>query len=169
MSEQDDAARWEAVEEATELLVAGEPGRALELLRSLIETDPRNPYAYHYAATALFELKQLEPARDALQAAIRLAPRYLAAHVALSHTLRLLREPAGAAAAAAEALRLFPDDADALHAAGLAAAAGGRLRAAREYLERFLQGAPELEPALEVRSMLALMEKRPEGTPFDIG
>ena len=118
-----DDKHWEAVESATELLVEGKLREGLEELRRVIEADPRNPYAYHFMATALFELQQLEPARDAYQAALRLAPDYLAARVALAHVLRLLGQPRAALAQANEALRRFPKDAAALHAAGLASAA----------------------------------------------
>ena len=164
--ERDDAARWEAVEEATELMVEGEMASALDRLRAVLRDDPENAYAYHYCGVALYELDQLEPARDAFRAATRLAPRYLAAWVALANTERLLGAPHEALRAAERALGLFPDDGDALHAAGLAAAAGGRIELARGYLERFLASRPELEAALEARTILALLAKIPEGQAF---
>lgn len=152
-----DAEHWEAVEEATELLVEGQFQRGLEVLREVIERDPRNPYAYHFLGTALFELGQLEPARDAYQAALLIAPDYLAARVALSHVFRLLKKPEAALAQAKEALRRFPGDGAAMHAAGLAKADGGDRRGARRDLEQFLETGPELEAQLEVQGILRML------------
>src|SRR6185295_12003281 len=123
--EQRDSAYWEAVEEATELLQERRFEDALLALRDVIKTQPNNPYAYHYLGAAFFETKHLEAARDAYRAALRLAPEYLGARVALSHVLRMLGDTNGALAAAKEALRRFPKDAEAMHAAGLAHAARG--------------------------------------------
>ncbi|MBW2526965.1 MAG: tetratricopeptide repeat protein [Deltaproteobacteria bacterium] len=152
-----DADHWDAVEEATELLVQGDLQRGLEMLRDIIEADPQNPYAYHFLGTALFELGQLEPARDAYQAALLLSPNYLAARVALSHVLRLLKKPEAALAQANEALKRFPGDGAAMHAAGLAKADGGDRSGARRDLERYLQTGPELEAQLEVQGILQML------------
>src|SRR5262249_26959213 len=120
-----DAAHWEAVEDATELLEARQFQEALVALREVIKTSPANPYAYGFLGHALYELGQLEPARDAYRAALRLSPDYLGTRVALSHTLRQLGDTDGALAQAKEALRRFPKDGDAMHAMGLAYAARG--------------------------------------------
>jgi Flp pilus assembly protein TadD len=130
-----DEQHWQAVEEATELLLEGRLEDGLKMLRDLVRREPSNPYAYHFIGTALFELRQLEPARDAYRAAIKLAPGYLAARVALSHVLRLLGDIDGALEQATEALELFPRDGAALHAAGLAHAAKGQRGPARTRLE----------------------------------
>ncbi|NUQ77025.1 MAG: tetratricopeptide repeat protein, partial [Polyangiaceae bacterium] len=81
---------WDAVEEATELLIEERYVEALIELRRVIKNDPKNPYAFNYLGVALFETGELEAARDAYRAAIRLAPDYLAARVGLSHALRTL-------------------------------------------------------------------------------
>lgn len=161
-----DAEHWEAVEEATELLVEGEFQAGLEALRDVLADDPNNPYAYHFLGTALFELKQLEPARDAYRAAVRLAPSYLAARIALSHVLRLLGDLDGALEQAEQAVRRFPNDGAAQHAAGLALAAKGRRREARRKLQGFLDTNPELEAQLEVRGILEMLGLGDEDEPL---
>src|SRR6266536_2479442 len=83
-----DAKDWGEVEEATELLHEERFPEALYALRDIIKANPRNPYAYYYLGVALFETAEPEPARDAYRAAIRIAPDYLGARVALSHVLR---------------------------------------------------------------------------------
>lgn len=148
---------WSAVEEATELLVEERYVEALIELRRVIKADPKNPYAYHYLGVALFETGEIEASRDAYRAALKLAPNYLAARVGLSHTLRTLGDAEGALREAKEALRRFPKDGDALHAAGLAHAARGNKHLAKEHLERYLQSGPEAESALEVRQILEML------------
>lgn len=152
-----DAEHWTAVEEATELLVEGQFEEGLRALRDIIRQDPQNPYAFHFLGTALFELKQLEPARDAYRAALRLAPAHLAARIALSHVLRLLGDPQAALVEANRAVERFPHDGAAQHAAGLASAAIGDRQSARTHLEGFLESGPELEAQLEVRGILEML------------
>ncbi len=161
-----DAERWDAVEEATELLVDGDHENALMMLRAVLEKDPSNHYAYHYAGTAMFERERFDAARDAFQAALRLSPRYLGARVALVHTLRLSGDADTATAQAREALRMFPDDADALFALGLALAARGERREAAKMLTKFLQQNPELEVQLETKGIIDLLNQEPDGTPL---
>jgi len=122
--EPSDEARWEAVEEAAELLGEGQPAEALQALRDVVAADPRNAYGYHLVGLALSQLGQIEPARDAFRAAVRLAPDYLGARLGLSHCLRLLGHLDGALAQAKEALRRFPDSDEALTAAQMAAGEG---------------------------------------------
>jgi Flp pilus assembly protein TadD len=151
------ADHWSAVEEATELLMEERYIEALIELRRVIKGDPQNPYAFHYLGVALFETGELEAARDAYRAALRLSPDYLGARVGLSHTLRTLGDAEGALREAKEALRRFPKDGDAMHAAGLAHAARGNKHLAKEHLERYLQTGPEAESALEVRQILEML------------
>jgi tetratricopeptide (TPR) repeat protein len=153
-----DSAHWSAVEEATELLHEERFQDALYLLRDVIKADRANPYAYYFLGIALFETAQLEAARDAYRAAVRLAPTYLGARVSLSHVLRMLGDVRGAIAEAEEVLRRHPGAADALHAAGLAHAARGDDHAARRYLEAYLATQPEFEAASEVRAILETLE-----------
>jgi len=157
-----DAAHWNAVEEATELLHEERFQEALYLLRDVIKADRTNPYAYYFLGIALFETAQMEAARDAYRAAVKLAPGYLGARVSLAHVLRMLGDVRGAIAEAEEALRRYPGTADALHAAGLAHAARGDDHAARRYLEAYLATQPEFEAASEVRAILETLGTAPE-------
>lgn len=164
-----DAKHWAAVEEATEVLLDGEPQQALVLLRQVLEDDPTNAYAYHYTGVAMFELKKFEPARDAYRAALKLAPKYLAARVGLSHSLRSSGDPSQAYMEALQALEDFEDDPDALYAGGLALAALGQRKKARKWLHQFLASGPELEAQLEARGILEMLAEGDEGDPFRTG
>lgn len=155
-----DAAHWDEVEEATELLNEHKWQEALYALRDVIKTNPQNSYAFFFLGHALYELGQLEPARDAYRAAVRLSPTYLGARVALSQTLRMLGDARGAIAEGEAALRQAPDDADSLFALGMAHAYRGDKEAARRYLYRFLDSRPEFEAAQEARSVLAGFEEK---------
>jgi tetratricopeptide (TPR) repeat protein len=164
----DDAAHWMAVEEACEVLLEERFEEGLGLLRDVIKADPMNPYAYHFAGAALYELRQLEPARDAYRAAIRFAPSYLAARLGLAHVLRELGDARGALVAAQEALAQFPRDPEAMRAAGLAHAALGQRKAARRHLEGYVGGSPELESRLEVQQILEMLGLGEEGEPVAV-
>jgi tetratricopeptide (TPR) repeat protein len=163
-----DVAFWEAVEEATELLQEGNVPAAMVSLRDVIKDDPRNPYAYHYLGVAFFELKNLPASRDAYRAAVRVAPDYLGARVALSQVLRLLGDTDGALSQAREALRRFPQDGEALHAAGMANAAKGNRGEAKRQLEGYLGKGPEFEAQQEVRQILEMLGLGDEGEPLTL-
>lgn len=162
-----DAEHWEAVDEACELLLEGRYEDGLRMLRDAIKADPTNPYAYHFAGAALYELRQIEPARDAYRAALRYAPNYLASRVGLSHVLRELGDARGALVEAQEALSRFPRDADAMRAAGLAHAALGQRKAAKRQLEGYMGGGQDLEDRLEVQQILEMLGLGEEGEPVE--
>jgi Flp pilus assembly protein TadD len=158
-----DSKHWEAVEEATELLHEERFAEAMVELRKVIQRDPKNPYAYYFLGIAFFESGEVEAARDAYTACIKLAPRHMGARVALCHVLRMTGDVRGAIREGMAALSLVPGDADALHAVGLAYHARGEDAAARKYLEAFLATNPELEVALETRALLdTIPGARPE-------
>lgn len=153
-----DAAKWEAVEEAAELLADDKLQDALYALRDVVKADPLNPYAFQLMGNALYEMGQLAPARDAYRAAVRVAPTFLGARTALASTLRALHDHRGALREGQEALRQAPADADALYTMGFSyAAIGARTEAAR-YLLAFLETRPELEVAMEVRQVLEMLK-----------
>jgi Flp pilus assembly protein TadD len=156
-----DAAHWSGVEEATELLHEERFREALVELRRVIQADPKNPYAYHFLGVALFEVGELEAARDAYSAALRLAPQHLGARVALAHVLRSLGDSKGAVREGMAALSQAPGDPDALHAVGLAYHARGDESAAAKYLDAFLATNPEFEVAVETRALLASIRGEP--------
>jgi tetratricopeptide (TPR) repeat protein len=149
-----DEERWEAIEEATELLIDKSYQPALEHLKRVIEADPGNAYAFYYTGVAMDELGRREAARDAFQAAVTVAPSYLAARVGLAHALRKTGDLDGAVREAMEALAQFPEDGDAHFAIGLALAAAGDRKGARAHLEVFLRSGAEIEAQIEARAML---------------
>lgn len=153
-----DAAHWDAVEEATDLLHEERYREALEVLRDVIAADAQNPYAYFFLGQAFYEVGELEPSRDAYRACLLLAPKHLGARIALCHVLRKLGDVRGAIKEGMEALEQAPADSDALYAVGLAYAARGDDPAARRYLEAFLKTKPELEVRLEVEALLESMK-----------
>jgi Flp pilus assembly protein TadD len=153
-SDRDDAARWEAVEAATEMMLEGDYHDALVRLRDIIKDDPTNHYAYYYTGTALFEVGQFEAAAAAYRAAVKLAPKYVGARVGLSHSLRIIDEHKAAMTEARKALEIAPGDGDAIFALGLAQAAFGDKPSARRSIKAFLQTGPEFEAANEARAML---------------
>lgn len=159
-AEQDDARRWGDVEEATELLHEERFREAMVELRDVLKRDPRNAYAYYFLGIAFFEVGEIESARDAYSACVKLAPGHLGARVALSHVLRMLGDTKGAVREGAAVLERAPNDPDALHAIGLAHHARGDAASARRYLEAFLATNPEVEVAIETR---ALLETLPGG------
>lgn len=162
-----DTKHWEAVEEACEVLLEERYEEGLRMLRDIILADPANPYAYHFAAAALYELRQLEPARDAYRAALKYAPAYLASRVGLSHVLRELGDARGALVEAQDALARFPRDGEAMRAAGLAHAALGQRKAAKRHLEGYLGGAPEVEERMEVQQIMEMLGIGEEGDPVE--
>jgi Flp pilus assembly protein TadD len=158
--ERDDAARWAAVEEATELLHEERFREAMVELRNVLTRDPKNAYAFYFLGIAFFEIGEVESARDAYAACLKLAPGHLGARVALAHVLRILGDTKGAIREGMAALERAPRDPDALHAVGLAYQARGEDAPARKYLEAFLGTHPEFEVDLETR---ALLETLPGG------
>lgn len=104
----DDAAHWTAVEEATELLHEERYREALVELRAVLKKDPSNPYAYYFLGVAFFEVGEIEAARDAYAACLKLAPSHLGARVALSHVLRILGDVRGAIREGLDALSRTP-------------------------------------------------------------
>ena len=159
ISEDDDKAYWDAVEEATDLLHEERFREALVLLRDIAKRTPQNPYAYYFMGIGLFEIGELDAARDAYRACLKVAPDHLGARVALSHVLRQLGDAKEAIKEGARALSQAPSDGEALHAVVLAYLERGDDVAARKYLEAFLTTKPELEVAVEVRAILAQISK----------
>lgn len=157
-----DAEQWAAVEEATELLHEERYKEALEELRQVLQKDPTNAYAYYYLGQTMYEVGEMQPARDAYVAALKLAPQHLGARVALVHVLRKLGETRQAVAEGLVALDQAPTDGEVLYALGLAYLARGENVSARRHLEAFLRSKPELESRMEVEGILMTMA---EGEP----
>jgi len=157
-----DAERWEAVEEATELLAEERYTEALAELKKALDRDPKNAYAYYYTGMAMFEVGEMEPARDAYRAALMVSPEHLGARVALSHVLRKLGDLKGALREGVTALEQAPNDGDVLYAIGMAYYAKGDMDDAERYFLAFLGSRPEFEIKCEVEALVArIREGRP--------
>lgn len=154
-----DRAHWEAVDDATELLREGAYEEALTQLRDVIKADPHNPYAYYFSGVGLWELSQLEPARDAFRAAVAISPGYVGARASLAAVLHRLGDHAAAVREGESALRVAPESPDALYAVGQAYLALGDRDAAAHYLERFVRTKPEYEVGVEVAETLELLRQ----------
>lgn len=152
-----DAAHWDAVEGAVELLNEERFHEGLTALRDILLADATNPYAYFFLGQALYEVGEIESARNAYRACVKLAPKHLGARIALAHVLRKVGEHREAIKEAMIALEQAPTDADALYAVGMAYFARGDTAAARRYLQAFLHARPELESRLEVEALLGAM------------
>jgi tetratricopeptide (TPR) repeat protein len=155
----DDAARWDAVEEAVELITEEHYRDALDSLRRVLAKDAKNAYAYNWVGVAMFESGELEPARDAYRAAVKLAPAYVGARVSLSHVLRQLGDYREAIKEGMIALEQQPGDSDSLYAVGMAYYARGDKAAAKRYLAAFLEARPEFETSVEVRGILDAIDQ----------
>lgn len=164
MKEEEEAPDWDAVEEATELLHEERFREAMIELRRVLQANPKNAYAYYFLGVAMFEIGELEPARDAYAACVKLAPGYLGARVALCHLLRLTGDVRGAIREGLAALSQAPGDPDSLYAVGLAYNARGEDAATRQYLEAYLATNPEFEVATETRALLASLGDQPRTT-----
>jgi tetratricopeptide (TPR) repeat protein len=152
-----DAAQWEAVEEAAELMHEERFHEALKVLHEIVKADPTNAYAFFFTGQAFYEVGEIEAARDAYRACLNLAPKHLGARIAITHVERKLGRLREAIKEGMIAVEQAPQDADALYAVGIAYAARGDNPAARRYLEAFLNAKPELETRLEVEALLATM------------
>lgn len=162
-----DERRWEAVEDAAELLLDGNHPDALRSLKGVLLADPQNAYAYYFTGVAMSELHQEEAARDAFAAAVTVAPEYLAARVGLAHALRKSGDVVGAITEGRDALERFPQDGDAHYALALAFAAVGDRAAAVIHLEAFLRSGPEVEVQIEARQMLDELSQGEGAVEFD--
>lgn len=154
-------ARWDAVEEATELLREGDRDAALDALALVLERDPCNEYALYFQGSAYFEQGRFEAARDAYQRAVTERASYLGAWVGLGHALRMLDRLDEALRAAREVLsRTNEKDGDAHYLAGLVFAAKNEPRNAIRHLRAFLDSNPELEAKQDAQALIEVLEGR---------
>lgn len=150
-------AHWDEVEEAIELLTIGERAEATAELERLRTTSPDNPLVHTYLGHAYFEAERFEDALVCYVRALELAPSFVAARVGAGQALRFLGEHDKAIRMAREALKVSPNDPDALYLAGCVAFQRGEKHAATQYLSRFLETGVEVEVALEVEGMLRVL------------
>ena len=156
--------RWEAAEEGIELLHDGKVDRAIDELLRVIREDPQNEYAFHFLGHAYFQKEAFPEALKSYVEALTLAPDYVGAMLGAGQTLRMMGEYNRAILMGQQVLQKQGDDGDALFLVGATYFQKGENRAAKRYLERFLETNPELEVALEVEGMLQVI--RGEVLPF---
>ncbi len=156
----DDGARWDAVEEAVELLREREYAQAQRVLDAVLARDPENPYAWHFAAVLRFERGQFAEAAQDYREALRWAPRYLGAAVGLGHALRMLGRLEEALRAGERAIELAREtetsvnDGDAHWLLALCYSQLGKPDLAIRHAEAFVASNPELEARAEAEALL---------------
>jgi adenylate cyclase len=92
------------------LVYAGEPARALDVVRAQFRLDPFHPPHMHaFQGHALYMLKRYEEALTPLRECIRRGPQVLLGHVWLAATLVRLGQHAEARSIIAEVLRRAPN------------------------------------------------------------
>jgi len=155
MSESDP--HWDEVEEAVELLTVGETAAAIAELERIRTASPTNPLAHTYLGHAYFEAERFDEALVCYVKALAIAPTFVSARVGAGQSLRFLGEHDKALRMAREALKVAPNDPDALYLAGCVAFQRGEKHAATQYLSRFLETGVEVEVALEVEGMLRVL------------
>ncbi|MFW6050102.1 MAG: tetratricopeptide repeat protein [Myxococcota bacterium] len=152
-----DDARWEAVEEGSELLAEGRYDDAVRELTAAIERDADNEYAYYLLGQAYYEKQDYPRALKAYVRALEVEPSYLGAMLGAAHTLRLMGRHDQALRMARQAEARSKDDPDVLHLLGILHFQRGDNAAAEGCLSRFLETRPEIEVALEVEGMLQVI------------
>lgn len=156
----DDGARWEAVEEAVELLREREYTAAERELDRVIESDPGNAYAWHFAGVLHFERGEFQQAVESYREALRCSPKYLGAAVGVGHSLRMLDRLDEAIRAGEHAVQLAREletsanDGDAHWLLALCYAQKGKVDLAIRHAEAFLGSHPELEAQGDAEALL---------------
>lgn len=156
-TEPNDAARFEAVEEAIELLREDDSESAVPMLRATLERDPGNVYAHFFLGTALAAEGKHGPALAAFTEAERRAPGYLGAVVARGWCLHDLGRFAEAVRVGERALEIKAEDPDALYLLGVCLAELGDRARAIAHLERFLSTRPSVEARHDAEALLAAL------------
>ena len=93
---------------ANALIQSGEGDQAFEVLKSLIETDPKNFKAYNSLGVLYLERKELDRATEAFQKTLQIRPSYVSAHNNLGKALALKGDVEGAILEFKEAIRVHP-------------------------------------------------------------
>jgi Flp pilus assembly protein TadD len=121
----------------------GRAADALATFRHVRQMDPSSGLALENIATVQRTVGDRAAAEASLREAIALDPSLAGAHTELGILLVETNRQAEAIQEWTTALKLDPENLDALYDLTLASSASGRLSDARSYGERFLQAAPE--------------------------
>ncbi len=153
-----DAARWESAQEGAELLREGDYDEAALELERVVLADPDNEYALYFLGSVRFHQQKWQQALKAYVTALEKKPEYLGAIVGAGHVLRMMGELDRAIRMGRQVLDRDERDADALYLLGLAHFQRGDRAEAHDYLGRFLETNPEIEPRLEVQGLLQTLD-----------
>lgn len=104
-----DEAVAEQVNQANELLTQGNPARAAEILRSVIETHPEDEDVHYNLGIALGRLGQSEEAIKHYEEALRLFPDYVEVHNNLGNLLMRMGRLQEATGHFEAAVKIMPD------------------------------------------------------------
>lgn len=84
----DDQSRWDAVDEAAELLREREFNAALRELDAVLKADPDNQYAWNFLGILFFERGDFEESAASYREALKRSPKYLGAAIGMGHADR---------------------------------------------------------------------------------
>lgn len=156
----DDSLRWDAVEEAVELLREREYNAASAELDLVLKNDPNNHYAWNYSGVLHFERGEFIEAAESYKEALRLSPVYLGAAVGLGHSLRMAGKIDEAIRAAEKALEIArqreasAEDGDAHWVLALCYSQKNKPDLAIRHAEMFLASNPEFEAQGDAKALI---------------
>ncbi len=162
----DDSSRWDAVEEAAELLREREFNAAALQLDGVLKMDPSNHYAWNFTGVLLFERGEFEEAAAAYREALTLSPRYLGAALGLGHSLRIAERIDDAIRAGELALTIvrggdaLAEDGDAHWLLALCYSQKNKPDLAIRHAEAFLASNPELEAQADAKALIDTLRGR---------
>jgi len=156
----DDRSRWDAVEEAVELLRECEYDAATRELDAVLKSDPDNHYAWNFLGVIFFERGQFEEAAASYREALLRAPRYLGAAIGLGHAQRMAGKIDDAIQSAHLALTIArsaeqpSEDGDAHWLLALCYVQKNKPELAIRHAEAFLESHPEFEAQADAKVLL---------------
>ncbi len=155
----DNGSRWDAVDEAIELLREKDYLGAERELNEVLRTDPANPYAWHFLGAVHFEQSDFDKSLLAYREAVRLSPKYYGAVLGLAHSLRMLGRLDEAIGITEKVMKVIHDetqkeDGDSHWLLALAYAAKGKVDRAIRHAELFMMTHPELEVRGDAEALL---------------
>lgn len=157
--EAEEIARWEEVEEATDLMEDGDFAGAKRLLLELSEAGSENEYVYYFLGHLYYEDELFDKALKCYTRALECKRHYLGAMIGAGQSLRMLGDTERALRMGRQVLRLQENDPDALFLVGATFFQRKEYAGALGPLKRFLETSPELEVAMEVRGMIQIAEE----------
>lgn len=156
----DDSSRWDAVDEAAELLREREFNAALRELDAVLKADPDNQYAWNFLGILFFERGEFEESAASYREALKRSPKYLGAAVGLGHAQRMAGKIDEAMMAAELALTISrgaespSEDGDAHWLLALCFVQKNKPDLAIRHAEAFLASNPEVEAQADAKALI---------------